>query len=93
MRPMIDADLMGQNNICRCILSLKYFLLMKIIVFIFKNNFLHIEQGGFMGDTEKFIEVYGNFKMRKLTEDDLEQFNGLLRYAFQITMEDLLLTG
>ena len=35
-----------------------------------------------MEDTEKFIEKYGDFKMRKLTEDDLEQFNGLLRYAF-----------
>ena len=27
-----------------------------------------------MKDTEKFIEVNGDFKMRKLTEDDLEQF-------------------
>lgn len=46
-----------------------------------------------MEDTKKFIKVYGDFKMRKLTKDDLEQFNGLLRYAFQITMEDLLHTG
>ena len=46
-----------------------------------------------MEDTEKFIEVNGDFKMRKLTEGDLEQFNGLLRYAFQITMEDLIQTG
>lgn len=46
-----------------------------------------------MENTEKFIELYGDFKMRKLTEDDLEQFNGLLRYAFQITMDELLHTG
>ena len=46
-----------------------------------------------MEDTEKFIEIYGDFKMRKLTQSDLEEFNGLLRYAFQITMEDLLHTG
>jgi predicted acetyltransferase len=46
-----------------------------------------------MEETEKFIEVYGDFKMRKLTENDLEQFNGLLRYAFQITVDELLHTG
>lgn len=35
-----------------------------------------------MENKDNFIEAYGDFKMRKLTEDDLEQFNGLLRYAF-----------
>src|SRR5471030_2788030 len=60
---------------------------------VLNNDFFHIEQGGVMEDTGTFIEVYGDFKMRKLTEDDLEQFNGFLRYAFQVTMEDLLHTG
>ncbi len=46
-----------------------------------------------MKDTKKYIQVYGDFKMRKLTEEDLEQFNGLLRYAFQITMDELLHSG
>ena len=27
-----------------------------------------------MEDTEKFIEIYGDFKMRKLTQSDLEEF-------------------
>lgn len=33
------------------------------------------------------------FQMRQLREDDLEQFNTLLRYAFQVTRDDLLKTG
>ena len=46
-----------------------------------------------MKEEKKYLQANGDFKMRKLTENDLEQFNGLLRYAFQITMEDLLHTG
>lgn len=33
------------------------------------------------------------FQMRRLEKDDLEQFNALLRYAFQVTGEELLKTG
>lgn len=34
-----------------------------------------------------------NLKMRKLTTQDLEQFNDLLRYAFQVTEEELIKVG
>lgn len=36
-----------------------------------------------MKDKEMFIEEYGEFKMRKLTEDDLEQFNGFYAMHFK----------
>ena len=33
------------------------------------------------------------FHMRELTQSDLEQFNALLRYAFQVTSNDLVRSG
>lgn len=33
------------------------------------------------------------FTMRELTHADLEQFNALLRYAFQVTPDDLIRSG
>ena len=33
------------------------------------------------------------FQMRQLNEDDLEQFNNLLRYAFQVSRDDLVKSG
>ncbi len=38
-------------------------------------------------------EYLKNLHMRKLTTKDLEQFNDLLRYAFQVTEEELLKVG
>ncbi len=40
-----------------------------------------------------YLEENGNFKMRILEESDLEQFNALLQYAFQVTSYDLFQTG
>lgn len=34
-----------------------------------------------------------NFKMKKLTSEDLEQYNALLRYAFQVTDQTLFESG
>ena len=34
-----------------------------------------------------------DFTIRYLTTDDLDQYNALLRYAFQITEQELLETG
>ena len=34
-----------------------------------------------------------NFTIRYLTTGDLDQYNALLRYAFQITEQELLETG
>ena len=34
-----------------------------------------------------------NYQMRHLTTDDLEQYNQLLRYAFQVTEQELAETG
>lgn len=48
------------------------------------------------GESEKMkeiLEVRGDFQMRQLDLDDLEQFNALLRYAFQVTTDELLKTG
>ncbi len=42
---------------------------------------------------KKWIETNGDFKMRLLNQSDLEQFNALLNYAFQVTSLDLLRTG
>ena len=36
-------------------------------------------------DTHTYLEVNGDFRMRELDHNDLEQFNALLRYAFQVT--------
>ena len=42
---------------------------------------------------ETYIKKNGDFVMRELTEADLEQFNDLLRYAFQVTSGELLKSG
>lgn len=34
-----------------------------------------------------------NYSIRNLTTDDVEQYNALLRYAFQVTEQDLIKTG
>ena len=36
-------------------------------------------------DTHTYLEVNGDFRMRELDHNDLEQFNALLQYAFQVT--------
>ena len=43
--------------------------------------------------THTYLEENGDFKMRELGEGDLEQFNALLQYAFQVTSYDLFQTG
>ena len=40
-----------------------------------------------------YLETDGEFKMRELDKGDLEQFNALLQYAFQVTSYDLFQTG
>ena len=35
-------------------------------------------------DQHNYIEVNGDFRMRELDKGDLEQFNALLQYAFQV---------
>jgi hypothetical protein len=40
-----------------------------------------------------YLETDGDFKMRELDRGDLEQFNALLQYAFQVTSYDLFQTG
>ena len=40
-----------------------------------------------------YLETNGEFKMRELDRGDLEQFNALLQYAFQVTSYDLFQTG
>ena len=40
-----------------------------------------------------YLEVSGDFRMRELDKSDLEQFNALLQYAFQVTSYDLFQTG
>ena len=44
-------------------------------------------------DQHNYIEVNGDFRMRELDKGDLEQFNALLQYAFQVTSYDLFQTG
>lgn len=45
-------------------------------------------------ETEReILEVRGDFQMRQLDMGDLEQFNALLRYAFQVTTDELLKSG
>lgn len=43
--------------------------------------------------TYTYLETDGEFKMRELDRGDLEQFNALLQYAFQVTSYDLFQTG
>ena len=38
-------------------------------------------------------DYFKDLKMRKLTTDDLKQFNSLLRYAFQVSEEELIKIG
>lgn len=40
-----------------------------------------------------YLETNGDFKMRELDRTDLEQFNALFQYAFQITSYELFKTG
>lgn len=40
-----------------------------------------------------YLETKGDFRMRELDKNDLEQFNALFQYAFQVTSMDLLKTG
>lgn len=44
-------------------------------------------------DTHTYLEVNGDFRMRELDHNDLEQFNALLQYAFQVTSYELFQTG
>ena len=44
-------------------------------------------------DQHTYLEVHDKFKMRELDQNDLEQFNALLQYAFQVTSYDLFQTG
>ena len=44
-------------------------------------------------ESHHYIEVTGDFKMRELDKSDLEQFNALLQYAFQVTSYELFQTG
>ena len=37
-------------------------------------------------------KLLNNFTVRHLTTDDVEQYNDLLRYAFQITEQELMET-
>ena len=43
--------------------------------------------------TYTYLEIDGDFKMRELDHGDLEQFNALLQYAFQVTSYELFQTG
>ena len=43
--------------------------------------------------TPVYLETNGDFRMRELDKSDLEQFNALLQYAFQVTSYDLFQTG
>ena len=40
-----------------------------------------------------YLETKGEYRMRELDKNDLEQFNALLQYAFQVTSYDLFQTG
>ena len=44
-------------------------------------------------DTHTYLEVNGDFRMRELDHNDLEQFNALLQYAIQVTSYELFQTG
>ena len=44
-------------------------------------------------ENHKYLETNGDYRMRELDKSDLEQFNALLQYAFQVTSYELLQTG
>jgi len=44
-------------------------------------------------EVHTYLETDGDFRMRELDRSDLEQFNALLQYAFQVTSYDLFQTG
>lgn len=44
-------------------------------------------------DTYQYLEINGDYRMRELDRGDLEQFNSLLQYAFQVTSYELFQTG
>ena len=44
-------------------------------------------------NTHTYLETHGDYRMRELDKSDLEQFNALLAYAFQVTSYELLQTG
>ena len=44
-------------------------------------------------ENHKYLEINGDYRMRELDKSDLEQFNALLQYAFQVTSYELLQTG
>ena len=46
-----------------------------------------------MDEHHTYLETNGEFRMRELDRGDLEQFNALLQYAFQVTSYDLFQTG
>ena len=43
--------------------------------------------------TPIYLETNGDFRMRELDKGDLDQFNALLQYAFQVTTKELFETG
>lgn len=44
-------------------------------------------------DNHIYLEENGDFRMRELDENDLDQYNALLQYAFQVTSMELLQSG
>lgn len=61
-----------------------------------KRNITTINRRGFYGkpkENHKYLETNGDYRMRELDKSDLEQFNALLQYAFQVTSYELLQTG
>lgn len=44
-------------------------------------------------ENHTYLETNGDYRMRELDKSDLEQFNALLQYAFQVTSYELLQTG
>ena len=44
-------------------------------------------------ETPIYLETNGDFRMRELDKGDLDQFNALLQYAFQVTTKELFETG
>ena len=48
----------------------------------FMNEDINMEE---QQHTYTYLETNGEFKMRELDKRDLEQFNALLQYAFQVT--------
>ena len=44
-------------------------------------------------ENHTYLEINGDYRMRELDKSDLEQFNALLQYAFQVTSYELLQTG